>query len=73
VGKLIYLAYIHLDIAFVASMVNQLMYSLGTRHFDVVNRVLRYLKWTPKKYLLFKKMDIHKLKCTPRQLGQKYN
>ena len=36
-------------------MVSQFMHSLGLEHFEAVYRILRYLKGTPGKGLLFKK------------------
>lgn len=36
-------------------MVSQFMYSPELEHFDAVNRVLRYLKGTPGRGLMFKK------------------
>ena len=41
------------DIAFVVSVVSQFMHSLGPEHFDAMHRILRYLKRTPGKGLLF--------------------
>ena len=55
VGRLIYLSPTRLDIAFVVSMVSQFMHSPGPKHFDVVYRILRYLKRTPGRGLLFRK------------------
>ena len=56
-GKLIYLSHTSLDIAFVVSMVSQFMYSPRQEHFDVAYRILRYLKETPGKGLMFRKQD----------------
>ena len=57
VGRLIYLSHTCLDIAFPVSMVSQFMHSPGPIHFDAVYRILRYLKWTLGKGILFHKHD----------------
>ncbi|XP_024029322.1 uncharacterized protein LOC112093936 [Morus notabilis] len=57
VGRLIYLSHTRLDIAFAVSMVSRFMHSPGPKHFEAVYRILRYLKGTPGKGLLFKKHD----------------
>ena len=57
VGKLIYLSHTHPDIAFVVSMVSQFMHSPGQEHFDAAYKILRYLKGTPGKGLMFRKQD----------------
>ena len=57
VGKLIYLSHTRPDIAFVMSMVSQFMHSPGQEHFDIACRILRYLKGTPGKGLMFRKQD----------------
>ena len=54
VGRLIYLSHTRPDIAFPISIVSQFMHSLGPEHFEAVHRILRYLKGTPGKGLLFK-------------------
>ena len=53
VGRVIYLSHTCPDIAFVVSMVNQFMHSPRPTHFKVVYRILRYLKGTPGKGILF--------------------
>ncbi|XP_019079594.1 uncharacterized mitochondrial protein AtMg00810-like [Vitis vinifera] len=54
VGRLIYLSHTHPDIAFSVSMVSQFMHAPGPEHFEAVYRILRYLKGTPSRGLLFK-------------------
>lgn len=41
--------------AFAVSIVSQFMHSPGPKHFDAMYRILRYLKGTPGKGMLFKK------------------
>ena len=55
VGRLIYLSHTRPDIAFAISMVSQFMHSPGPEHFDAAYRILKYLKGTPGKGLLFEK------------------
>ena len=55
VGRLIYLSHTRPDIAFVVSMVSQFMHVPGPAHFEAVFRILRYIKNTPGKRILFKK------------------
>ena len=57
VGKLIYLAHTHPDIAFSMSVVSQFMHSPYDEHLDAIFRILRYLKSTSGKGLFFKKGD----------------
>ena len=57
VGKLIYLSHTRPDIAFAVSVVSQFMHSPKERHLEAVLRLLRYLKRTPGRGLLFKKGD----------------
>ncbi|KAF5467582.1 hypothetical protein F2P56_011820 [Juglans regia] len=53
VGKLLYLSHTRPDIAFATGVVSQFMHSPGSEHFDVVYRILGYLKGTPGEGLLF--------------------
>ena len=53
VGKLIYLAHTRPDISFAVNMVSQFMHSPGPEHNEAALRILRYLKGTPGKGLLF--------------------
>ncbi|XP_015583366.2 secreted RxLR effector protein 161-like [Ricinus communis] len=55
VRRLIYLAHTRPDIAFAVSVVSQFIHSPGPTHFEVVFKILRYLKRTLGKGLLFKK------------------
>jgi len=43
--------------SFLVSMIRQFMHSLGMKHFDIFNRILRSLKWIFEKRLLFKKHE----------------
>ena len=54
VGRLVYMSHTHPDIAFAISMVSQFMHACGQQHFDIVYRILRYLKGSPGRGLLFK-------------------
>ena len=57
VGKLIYLAHTRPDIAFAVSVASQYMSDPRRRHMDAAYRILRYLKGTPGKGLLFQKHE----------------
>ncbi|KAL4037013.1 hypothetical protein IC575_000596 [Cucumis melo] len=57
VGKLIYLSHTRPDISFTVSIVNQFMQAPYEKHMEVVNRILRYLKNTPGKGLVFRKTN----------------
>ena len=61
VGKLIYLAHTLPDIAFVVSCVSQFMHSPSKSHLDVVYWILKYLKGTPGRGLLFQKNEERKV------------
>ncbi|CAL9016681.1 unnamed protein product, partial [Prunus brigantina] len=53
VGRLIYLSHMRPDIAYAVSVVSQFMHSPSEVHRDAVNRILRYLKSTPGKGLMY--------------------
>ncbi|XP_004309749.1 PREDICTED: uncharacterized mitochondrial protein AtMg00810-like [Fragaria vesca subsp. vesca] len=55
VGRLIYLSHTRLDIAYVVSVVSQFMHCPNEEHMDGVYRILKYLKMTLGKGLLFEK------------------
>jgi len=55
VGKLIYLSHTRPDIAYVVNVVSQFMHDPRKPHVDVVEGILRYLKSTPGKGILFSK------------------
>jgi hypothetical protein len=55
VGRLMYLAHTRPDLAYVLSVISQFMYSPSEEHIKVVTRVLRNLKSSPGKGILFKK------------------
>ncbi|KAL0556489.1 hypothetical protein IC582_005003 [Cucumis melo] len=57
VGKLIYLSHIRPDISFVVSVVNQFMQAPYEKHMEGVNKILRYLKNTLGKGLMFRKTN----------------
>ncbi|KAA0045027.1 Beta-galactosidase [Cucumis melo var. makuwa] len=57
VGKLIYLSHTRPDISFAVSAVSQFMQAPYEKHMEAVKRILRYLKTTPGKGLMFKKTD----------------
>jgi hypothetical protein len=53
VGRLIYLSHTRPNIAYAASVVSQFMHSPRESHMEAVYRILRYLKSSPGKGLLF--------------------
>ena len=57
VGKLIYLSHTRPDIAFAVSLVSQFMHNPYKEHLEATYRILRYLKNSPGKGLLFKKNE----------------
>ena len=55
VGKLIYLSHTRLDIAFTLSLVSQFMHNSSKDHMEAVVCILRYMKSSPRKGLMFRK------------------
>ncbi|XP_022851795.1 uncharacterized protein LOC111373495 [Olea europaea var. sylvestris] len=55
VGKLIYLSHTRPDIAYAISVVSQFMHCLSEDHMDAVIRILRYLKGSSGKGIIFSK------------------
>jgi hypothetical protein len=54
VGRLIYLCHTRSDITYAVSVVSRYMHDPRSRHIDVVYRILRYLKSSPRKGMIFK-------------------
>ncbi|XP_038895962.1 secreted RxLR effector protein 161-like [Benincasa hispida] len=57
VGKLIYLSHTRPNISYVVSLVSQFMQAPCERRMEAFTRILRYLKSTPGKGLMFRKND----------------
>ena len=57
-GKLIYLSLTRPNIAFSVSVVSQFMHAPTKRHMEATNQILRYLKGSPSKGLLFEKTGV---------------
>ena len=55
VGKLIYLCHTRPDITFAVGVVSQFMHSPNVEHMEAVFRILKYLKTSPGKGILFSK------------------
>jgi hypothetical protein len=55
IGRLIYLGHIYLDISFTLSVVSHYMYDPRKGHINAVYHILRYLKSTSWKGLIFRK------------------
>lgn len=53
VGKLIYLAHTRPNIAYDVSVVSRFMHAPGEEHMNAVHRILRYLKASPGKGIVF--------------------
>ena len=56
-GKLIYLSHTRTDIAYAISLVSQFMHNPSKDYINVVIRILRYLKASPGRGLMFRKHD----------------
>ncbi|RVW82714.1 Retrovirus-related Pol polyprotein from transposon RE1 [Vitis vinifera] len=59
VGRLMYLAHTRPDLAYALSVVSQYMHNPGEQHMNAVMHILRYLKNTPRKRILFAKNVDH--------------
>ena len=57
VGKLIYISHTRHDISFVVHVASQFIQTPYEEHMKAINRILRYLKSTLGKVLLFRKTD----------------
>ena len=57
VGKLIHLSYTRPDISYVVNIVSQFMQAPYEEQMEAMNRNLRYLKSSPSKGLMFRKID----------------
>jgi len=55
VSKLIYLSHTHPDITYAVSVVSQFMHCPSEDHLDAVIQIIRHLKSSPKKGLMFSK------------------
>ncbi|WVZ21045.1 hypothetical protein V8G54_008367 [Vigna mungo] len=55
VGRLMYLAHTRPDLTYALSVVSQYMHNPGEKHMNVVMHILRYLKFTPGRGILFTK------------------
>jgi len=54
-GRLIYLSHKHPDITYAISLVSQFMHNPSEVHMETTLRVLKYLKSSPGRGILFKK------------------
>jgi hypothetical protein len=63
VRRLIYLSHTRLDITYAVSVVSQFMHSPREPHMEAVYRILRYLKSSPSKGLLFSPHDHLKIEA----------
>lgn len=55
VEKLIHLSHTQLDKTYVIGIINQFMHQSKETHFLVVNKILKYLKFTPRKKIIYRK------------------
>ena len=55
VGRLIYLAHTRPDVVYAVSVVSQFMHNPSESHMNVVMRILRYLKSSPGRGVMFSK------------------
>ena len=55
VGKLIYLAHTRPDIAYVVGVVSRFMHRPQVQHMEAVYRILKYLKGSPGRGILYQK------------------
>lgn len=51
-GRLMYLSQMRRNLAYALSIVRKIMHNLGELHIKVVMRILRYLKFSPRKEIL---------------------
>uniref|UniRef100_A0A803MPM2 Uncharacterized protein n=1 Tax=Chenopodium quinoa TaxID=63459 RepID=A0A803MPM2_CHEQI len=62
VGKLIYLSHTRPDLAYAVGVVSRFMHKPQSQHLEAVYRILRYLKGTPRRGVMFEKhghLDLH--------------
>jgi hypothetical protein len=69
VGQLIYLSHTRPDIAYDVSVVSQFMHSPQEPHMETVYRILRYLKSSPGKGLLFSRQSFENRSQYKYRLG----
>jgi len=53
VGRLVYLAHTRSDLAYALSIINQFMHNSEEKYMNVIIHILKYLKATPRKRILF--------------------
>lgn len=57
VGKLIYLSHTRPDVAYAVGVVSQFMHNPQKDHMEAAMRIVRYLKGSPGRGILFRKND----------------